>query len=180
MMWEINHEEIVRKEEKGEILIGIDPAVARQFFTETNHRDIQEEIGEPLFIERFFVKVFFYVSWLSLLAGVVVCVLAIKWYCTIAIPLMLVSGFILSGKASMGKQKLFFPFSLVIIASILAYFLKGRGIEVSIRITLLPLPYFFAQLTYKSATIFLRSLSIRNEKAFNLLYQKGIFLREVI
>jgi len=35
----------------------------------------------------------------------------------------------------------------------------------------LPLPYFFSSLMYQLATIFLRSLVIRNEKAFYLLYK---------
>jgi hypothetical protein len=179
VMYEFNHAEIVRREEQGEILIGIEPAVARKFFTDTKHQEIQQEIGEPLYIERFFVRLFFYLSGLSLLAGIVVSVLVIKWYSVVAIPLMLIGWFILSGKASMGKQKLGYPFVLVILSLILVYFLRSKGIAISIWIVLIPLPYFFSQLTYKTATVFLRALSIRNEKAFNLLFQTGIFLKEV-
>ena len=48
----------------------------------------------------------------------------------------------------------------------------------TIWLVLLPLQYFFARLTYKLATVFLRLLSVRNEKAVNLLYDQGIFLKK--
>jgi len=178
-MYEVNHKEIVEREEKGEILIGIEPAVARRFFTDTNHRVVQQEIGEALFVERFFVKAFFWLAVLSLLAGIVASIFAIKWYSVLAIPLMVVSWFVLGGMASMGSQKLGAAIGSVIICFVLAYYLIDKGIAVTIWLTLLPLPYFLDRLTYKSATVFLRCLSIRNERAFNLLFNKGIFLREV-
>jgi hypothetical protein len=51
-----DYQEFVKRAEKGEILIGIEPAVARRFFTDTDYLVIKEKIGEALFIERFFVK----------------------------------------------------------------------------------------------------------------------------
>jgi len=102
-MCEINHKEIVKREERGEIVIGIDPAVARRFFTSTDHRSVQQEIGEALFIERFFVKALFCLGVLSLLAGIVASIFAIKWWSVLGIPMMIVSWFILGGRASMGS-----------------------------------------------------------------------------
>jgi len=66
----------------------------------------------------------------------------------------------------------------VVICALLAYYFRNKGIFTIVWLVLLSLPYFFARLTYKLATIFLRLLSVRNEKAFNLLLGKGIFLKE--
>jgi hypothetical protein len=66
----------------------------------------------------------------------------------------------------------------MVICILLAYYFKEKGTSMLVWLMLLPLPYFFIRLTYKLATMFLRSLSIRNEKAFNLLYGKRIFLEE--
>ena len=65
-----NHQEFVKRAEKGEILIGVEPAVARKFFTSTDHSVIREKIGESLFIERFFVKTCWLLEFICLLAGI--------------------------------------------------------------------------------------------------------------
>jgi len=67
-----DYQEFVKRAEKGEILIGVEPAVARKFFTNTDHSLIKEKIGEPLFIERFFVKACWLLECVCLLAGIIV------------------------------------------------------------------------------------------------------------
>lgn len=173
-----NYQEFVKRAGKGEILIGVEPAVARRFFTDTDHAVIKEKIGESLFIERFFVKTCWLLEFICLLAGIIVSIFALKWYSIIAIPVMVIASFVLIGKASIGRQKIGGAIFLVIICVLLAYYFKDKGTFMTIWFVLLPLPYFFARLTYKLATVFLRLLSIRNEKAFNLLYDQGIFLKE--
>ena len=173
-----NYQEFVKRAEKGEILIGIEPAVARKFFTDTDHSVVKEKIGESLFIERFFVKTCWLLEFICLLAGIIASVFALKWYSIIAIPIMLIAFFVLGGKASMGRQKIGGAVFLVILCVLLAYYFRDKGTSVIVWLVLLSLPYFFARLTYKLATMFLRLLSVRNEKAFNLLYDKGIFLKE--
>lgn len=173
-----NYQEFVKRAEKGEILIGVEPAIARKFFTDTDHSVIKEKIGESLFIERFFVKTCWLLEFICLLAGIIVSIFALKWYSIIAIPVMLIASFVLGGKASMGRQKIGGAVFLVVMCVLLAYYFKNKGTFMTIWLVLLPLPYFFARLTYKLATVFLRLLSVRNEKAFNLLYNQGIFLKE--
>ena len=173
-----NYQEFVQRAKKGEILIGVEPAVARKFFTDTEPPFVKGKIGESLSVERLFVRTCWLLEFICLLAGVIASIFALKWYSFIAIPLMLVAFFVLSGKASIGRQKMGGAVVLVIVCVLLAYFLRNQGIDMVVWLILLPLPYFFARLTYKLATTFLRSLSIRNEKAFNLLYGEGIFLNE--
>ncbi|MHC4425177.1 MAG: hypothetical protein ACYSYV_03670 [Planctomycetota bacterium] len=178
-MCKLNHKDIVEREAKGQILIEIEPAVARRFFTQAHHRVLQQEIGETLFVQRSFVKTFSWLSVLSLLAGMIASIFAVNWYSVLAIPVMIVGWFILGARASVGSQKLGGAFGLMLICLISAYYVRDKGVVVTIWVVLLPLPYFFDRLTYRSATVFLRSLSVSNERAFNLLYDKGIFLKEV-
>lgn len=174
----INYQEFVQRAEKGEILIGTEPAVARKLFTDTDRLAIKEKLGESLFIERFFVKMAWLLEFISLLGGIIASIFALKWYSIIAIPVMLIAFFVLGGKASIGRQKMGGALFLVVICALLAYEFRDKGAVMTAWLVLLPLPYFFARLTYKLATVFLRSLSVRNERAFNLLYGHGIFLKE--
>ncbi len=173
-----DYQEFVQRAEKGKILIGAEPAVARKFFTDTDHSVIKEKIGEALFMERFFVRTCWLLEHVCLLAGIIASIIALKWYSIIAIPVMVLASFVLGGKASIGRQKIGGAVFLVVICALLAYYFRNKGIFTIVWLVLLSLPYFFARLTYKLATIFLRLLSVRNEKAFNLLLGKGIFLKE--
>lgn len=172
------YQEFVKRAKNGEILIGVESAVARKFFTDTDHSVIKEKIGESLSRERFLVKTCWLLEFVWLLAGIIASIFALKWHSIIAIPGMLITSFVLGGKASMGRQKIEGAVFLVVICFLLAYYFRDKGVSMIVWLVLLPLPYFFARLTYKLATMFLRSLSVRNEKAFNLLYYKGIFLKE--
>jgi hypothetical protein len=176
----ISYQNIVKQAERGEILVGVEPALARKFFTDTSHKTIQQEIGEALYIERFSVKAVWVLEFISLLAAIITSVFALGWYSAIAIPLMIIGLFMLGGMASMGKQRMGGALSLVIICSILAYVFREKGTSLTLWLVLLPTPYFFARLTYKLATVFLRALSLRNERAFNLLRDKAIFLKKVM
>ena len=173
-----NYQEFVKRVEKDEILIGVEPAVARKFFTDIDHSVIKEKIGESLFVECSFVKTCWLLEYICLLAGTIASIFALKWFSIIVIPVMLIASFVLGGIASMGRQKIVGVVFIVAICVLLAYYFRGKGIAIIVWLVLLPLPYFFVRLTYKLATTFLRSLSVRNEKAFNLLYDKGIFLKE--
>jgi len=101
-----DYQEFVRQAEKGEILIGVEPAVAREFFTTIDHSVIKEKIGEALFIERFLVKTCWLLEFICLLAGIIVTIFAMKWYSIIIIPVMFMVDFILFAKASVGRQRI--------------------------------------------------------------------------
>src|SRR4030042_97674 len=132
-----NYQEFVKQAGRGEMLIGIDPAVARKFFTDTDHKVIQQEIGEPLFIERFFVKTVWLFEFISLFAGAIASIFALGWYSAIVIPLMILGFFILGGKASMGAQRIGVAVSLVIICFFLAYYFSEKEIALILWLILL-------------------------------------------
>lgn len=174
----MDYQEFLEQVEKGEILIGVEPAIARTFFTDTDRSVVKAKMGESLLMQRFLVATCSLLEHICLLAGVIASILALKWYSVIAIPLMLAASFILGGRASMGRQKIKGAIFLWIICVLLSYYLRDKGVFMILWLLLLPLPYLFARLTYKLATMFLRFLSFRNEKAFNQLYNKAIFLKK--
>ncbi len=178
-MTELNYRDIVNRSYKGQILIGVDPALARRFFTDTNHMAVRQQIGEPLFLERFLVNAAWLGEYACLLAGVIASVLALRWYSAIAIPLIVAGSLVLGGAASVGRQRLRGAIFLILVFSFLAYLFRGKGTAVVVWLVLLPLPYCFARLTYKLATVFLRLLSLRNQKVFELLHGKAIFPKEI-
>lgn len=173
-----NYQESVKRTKEGGALIHVEPAGARKFFTNTNYSVIKEKVGESLLIERFFVKACWLLEYVFLIAAMITSIFALKWYSIIAMPVMLIAFIVLSGEASMGKQKIADTLFLIIICFSLAFYFRDKGTSMVVWLVLLPLPYFFVRLTYKLATLFLRLLSVRNEKAFNLLYGKRIFLKE--
>ena len=173
-----NYQEFVKRVEKGDAPIRVEPAAARKFFTDPAHSTIKEKVGESLLIDRLFVKTCWLLGYACLIAAMIASVFALKWYSIIATPIILIAFILLSGEASVGKQRILDTVILMVICILLAYYFKEKGTSMLIWLALLPLPYFFIRLTYKLATLLLRSLSIRNEKAFNLLYGKRIFLEE--
>ena len=173
-----NYQEFVKRVEKGDAAIRIEPAGARKFFTDTARSTIKEKVGESLLAECLFVKTCWLLGYACLIAAMIASIFAMKWYCIIAMPVILIAFTLLSGEAYMGKQRILDTVFLIVICVSLAYYFRDTGPSTLVWLVLLPLPYFFIRLTYKLATMFLRSLSMRNEKAFNLFYGKKIFLEE--
>jgi len=173
-----SYQDFVRREGKGEFLMDVEPVVARKLFTDMDHSVIKEKINESLFTERFLVKTCWFLEFICLFAAIILSIFALKWYSIIAIPLMVVVFAVLSGEASMGKQSMGDAVFLVAVCFSLAYYLSDRGMAMIVWLIILPLPYLFIRSTYKLATMFLRLLSVRNEKAFNLIYGRRIGLEE--
>ena len=166
-----DYQEFCRRAQNGDILIVVDPAMARKFFDEINTSTLLKEIGEPLSKERFLVKMCGLIGLILLIGEIIISILALKWYSIIAIPFIVKAFTYIVEKSSLGRQNFISLFFIVAIFAWLAYYLKGVETFMVIWLILLPLPYFFSSLMYQLATIFLRSLVIRNEKAFYLLYK---------
>lgn len=103
----MDYKEIVNRAYSNEILVGVEPALARKFFTDTNHEAVQEQIGESLYLERWVViSLAFILQPISLLAGIVLCIFALHWYSMLVAPIMFLGWFVYGGLASAGRQKL--------------------------------------------------------------------------
>jgi hypothetical protein len=178
LMADINYQEVVNKASKGELLIGVEPALARRFFTDSDPQVLQREFGSSFSKERLLVRIVWLLEYPSLFAGLIASIFAFHWYSIIAILLMVVIAFMYGAKSSGGFQQIGGVLYFFIICLFLAYYFKNSGIAISIWFLLLPLPYLSAKLTYKLSTVLLRGLSLSNERLFNFLYDKAIFLKE--
>lgn len=179
-----SYSDIREQVKQGDLLIGADPATARRVFT--NKATIEEITGEPvsieLNIEYFIITFLMLVELPSLLIGMIASIFAFKWYSLISIPLMAVSyiaflggfGLWFSGGGEKGRGG---TFILLIVCLILAYIFK-ENTAVVVWFIFLSLPYVSARLKYKLAVLFLLRLAMQNEKAFNILNNKGIYLRD--
>jgi len=169
---ELTYQEFSELARSGRILVGIDPAVARKFYTNSDPRWLEEQLGESMWLERLTVKSFWLLDFGTLIAGIVITVLVLKWFSVIAVPLMVVAWFFLGGLASVGRQRLTGAFAAVAVCLLLGYL--QRQSAVGIWFSVLPWPYFFARLTYWTETRYLRALVVRNERAFRLLREKDL------
>lgn len=172
------HQELVRREEQGHVLIGVERTVARKFFTDTSHRKVQAEIGESLRLDRFIVKTSFVLGYVLVLLGLVASVWAFKWWAALVVPITIVLwGGYLAG-SSRGNAGVGFGL-VALIGAGAAYFLAPLSVPVKICLLLVAGALFFARFTYTSSTFLLRALVLRNHRAFTALEGNGLVVRQV-
>ncbi len=167
------YNEILKKQDAGEILLYIDTAGFRKFFTEVDNKKVRELIGESLSMESLTIKlIMFALEPLSLITTSIASIFLFKWFSILIIPdIILLWGF-LKGQASIGKQKIFFPISLLVIGMIIAIIYQEYGIWFKIFVVGLPAIYFSSKLLYYLSARFGFSLIHRNYKFFKLFYEK--------
>ncbi len=90
------YDEILKKQDAGEILLYIDTASFRKFFTEVNNKKVKELIGESLSTESLVIKfIMFVLEPLSLIITIVASVFLFKWFAILIAPIVfLLWGFL--------------------------------------------------------------------------------------
>lgn len=176
----MDYKEFTAKANKGEILIGIDPATARKFFMSMSKGPLEMETGESLFIEYFVVNSCFIAFYTILLSNVILSIFIFHYYSIIVIPVIILTALAYQSKASMGNQNMIGVFLFLVLCFFFAYDFREKGPIFISWLILLPLPFLFIRTMYKMATTFLRGLAIMNEKIFNLLNETNVIvIREV-
>ena len=97
----MEYQDFITAEKNGKILVGIEPAIARQFFTETTYKEAIELTGNNLFLERLFIRLFMILEFVFAILTVILSVLSLKWYSMLFIPIFLVFWF---PQAGLGLQ----------------------------------------------------------------------------
>ncbi len=167
------YDEILKKQEAGEILLYIDTASFRKFFTEINNAKAKELIGESLQIESYAIKfIMFVLEPLTLLTAAVSSVFLFKWFALLIIPVLFLLWGFLKGQASIGKQKIFFSLALLIVGIIAALSYQEYGLWFKLFVIGLPATYFSSKLLYYLSARFGFMLIHRNYKFFKLFYEK--------
>lgn len=83
----VSFEEIVRLETNGQLLIGIDRAFARRFYTNLPLRTVEEHTDEAPYFEKAFVMGAFVGGPLALAASAIYAVFVISWWSVLIIPI---------------------------------------------------------------------------------------------
>ena len=116
----MDHQTFRTQAEQGNILVRIDPVVARWFFTDTGGSAVQRQINEPIPVERTIVKALFIVAPIALFVSFYLAVRAFGWWSLAVIPLSVLVWFVENGAASVESVRVLWP-TVVMIGLIFAF-----------------------------------------------------------
>jgi hypothetical protein len=175
----MEYNEFVKKANNNEILIGIEPSVARKFFSDLDKFTSINLTNKSLSFERFLVKFFLIAEFLFAFSTCVISILSIKWYSFLYIPLFLIIWMFYRGKASLANQNISGVILFTLLMFLASFILfKDKWILFCLCINT-SLPFLFARLLYKFSTIFLRNNVINHQKLYDMLLNKGVFIKNV-
>jgi hypothetical protein len=181
------HEDFARRANADEVLIGVEPAIARRLLMNSSSDTLNEEIGERLTLERTVVTAAYWLGSLAVLASIPTAVLAFSWWSIVIIPVTAIACWVYYGKASSGRQKLQRVTCSFILAVMMCFqhptFLvrygatNSRSRNIFMWLACVTAVFFFARMTFASASLFVRCLVVRNARAFEWLNEKAVFVR---
>ncbi len=160
--------------ESGKILVGIDPAVARKFFTDTSASLVEEQIGEPISTERIIVKAALFAGPIALLVSFYYAVVSFGWWAIAVIPVSVILWGSHAGRASIGRPRLWWM--TMLLAGLTWLMISDPSSHYRWLVAIIGAMYL-DRVKYRAAVIFLHALVVRNEKAYELLAET-LILRE--
>jgi len=168
-MNESEYKTFVEQAYSGALLIGIDRAVARKFYTDIPLSKIEEETGEAPYFEKMVVWFAFLAAPLALLASFVLSAFAFHWWAALAIPLSIVFYFGFSGQSSMPRGGMLGISVLLALAvgSLFTSFFASPFVSwyfIAVTFSL-----WASRLLYNAATAFLRAFVLRNQRALEFI-----------
>ena len=173
---DLNHQgydRFVADANAGRIPVGIDRAFARAVYLQMPFADLERETGEAPFIEKFFVRAAWCLSWTMMLGSLVLAVLGFGWLAVLVVPCLVLAGGTISALSAGGNSSLF---RLTIFLGFV-WFVHSRGWipneKGSLSVVVLCIGTWFDRLVYASSTFFLRALVLRNRRAFHL-FRAGV------
>ena len=101
-----DYDTIVEQEEAGTILVGIDRAFARRFYTDVSLATIGEKTGETPYLEKLVVFGAFIGKHITLLGAVVLAVLVLGWWSAVVIPIGILIWVLFSSTSSLGGSRM--------------------------------------------------------------------------
>lgn len=172
----LKHDEFCAAAEAGEIYIGVEPALARKFFTDTNHDKVIAAIGEPLYFERAVVRSFFILALILLFVSPWFACKAFGWWSLAVIPMSFAWGFYQNGISSIGRPSLWAP-----AAGVAAIVFVGIDFPaarpVCLWAGLIAGAILSSRLTYRCATTLISAIAVRNAKAYGILRDSVITVK---
>ena len=174
----MDFDELVRKEAAGQLLLGVDRAFARRFYTDVPLREIEAKTGEAPYFEKAVVFLAFLGGPFTLLGSLILSVWVLGWWSGLFIPLAMLVWFGNHGDSARATAR------LRVISGILAIcgcgFMTSYGLARSrwgLAFTFVA-ALWLSRLLYVSATSFLRGFVLRNRRAWEWLHEQFV-LRHV-
>lgn len=176
-MTEAEHAEIIREEEEGKLLIGIDPSLARKFYTDMSIKFIESKTGEPPYLETILVYILMLGSPIALLGACALAVIHFQWWSIAIIPALMLLWIGYHVISSRGTARSGF-ITLVTIAVIAVHIIDPLGLGWTLFLVFAALSLWFSRTLYTASTFFLRGFVIRNYRAFDFL-EDAIVIKRV-
>jgi hypothetical protein len=173
------HAAVMARLGNDEILIGVDAAAARRFFTDNSAAALRQQFGEGFALRRSVVMLAFVMAPVTALASAALAIRAFGWWSIGVVPVSLAAWFLHSSMASSGRQRVFgvfcfFAASVAVCVAHLAY----TYMPAQVWLAVLSGAFLLSRLTYYSASGFVESLVIRNPIAYEFLLGQAVFFRE--
>lgn len=173
---QLRHDEFVRRAAADEIVIGVEPALARRYLMKSSGDHLESGIGERATVERAIVTGAYWLGPLAMVASIPAAVAGFSWWSMIAIPVTLVGWWFYYGRASAGRQRVRSVVAGLGLALMLCY--QSPTLTPSLLwLVCIAAAFFFARMTFASASFFVRALVVRNVRAFDILNGTVVFVR---
>jgi len=164
-----NHAEIYDKYLQGRIMCYVEPALARQYYTDLSDEHRRNICGETESQTALRIKGLMGLDACFFLATSIFSVFAFGYWALAAIPLTWIYYAILKGDASMGSRTFLWPIKLCLFWWVVSFLIPFGGIYGKVYFVLLPLMYVSSLFAYRQASSAVMALAFRNESGFKWL-----------
>ncbi|MBW8034754.1 MAG: hypothetical protein FVQ79_03645 [Planctomycetes bacterium] len=165
----MEHKELIKLEQQGKILIGVDRAMARKFYTDIPVSTINEETGEAPYFEKIIVWFAFLSGPIALISSIVLGFFAFKWWGVTCLVLCPVTFLVYSSLSARGDSKSIGITLLLFISVGVHFFGNLNMFWVTLFVCVFLFSLWCIRVLYCSATLLLRCFVIRNRRAFEYL-----------
>jgi len=170
----MDHSEVVRCLDEGTILLGVDRAGARKFFTDLGLRQISHLTGEVPYIEWLVVRSSFLLAPLCVLGSLGCAVPAFHWYAILVGPLAVLLFAYWWCTSPLGNRRS--GWSALLLAGAVSSVFTSAGPYIKLWLILTTAGLFLVRLTYSAAALLLRGFVIRNPRAYDLCAKHGVVI----
>ena len=179
----IRHDEMLSQVEGGRLLMGVDPAIARRFYTDLTNSERHERVGDAQVNQSNTIRLFFGIELLTLLTAAIASGFAFHWWAAVIIPGLVVLWFFWRSTASVGRPSFVPSFLLIALSWSVAIYFRHRGTAFVVALVATPLPHLFSRLVYRTAAHYLRRLAKESARAYQFFAdrpwgQKGVFFKD--
>jgi len=175
----LDYEQFLDEVNQGNLLMGIEPALARRFYTDLTNSQRLEKSGRSQSKRSTIVKLFLGLEMLALITSSISAIYALNWWSLAFIPSLILLWTHWKSSSSMGKPKFGGAIFLFLCGISVAIYFSNLGTSYIIMFATATLPNIFTKLVYHFSAEFMRDLVKNSEKAFDYLFNnKAVFFLE--